>query len=162
MVEASSFDVVFECEALNADRMRTDMVVRMTRPDEMRFEMASDEGAFHGGGGTAPLPLAYFAAGLASCLTTQIRAFSKRLRIEVGAIRVGARCHWRGHQEGRAPYVTEPVGFALDVELDSPAPAADQVRLIEAAKKGCFIEQTLARPNAIAHRLRTGEGWIDV
>jgi hypothetical protein len=38
---------------------------------------------------------------------------------------------------------------------------ADRLRLIEAAKRGYFVEQTLTRPNAIAHRLKDGEVWVD-
>ena len=34
--------------------------------------------------------------------------------------------------------------------------------LIAAAKKGCFIEQTLGRQNTIRHRMRTAQGWRDV
>ena len=37
--------------------------------------MASDEYGFHVGDGTAPLPIAYFIAGLTSCLMTQMRDF---------------------------------------------------------------------------------------
>lgn len=158
--ETKSFDVTFECLATNAGRMRTDMTATMTAPDQQSFSLATDEGKFHGGDGSAPPPLALFAGGLASCLVTQLRAFSKRLRIPAGEITVTARLHWRGHQTGRDPYTTEPVGFELDIDLNSDAPVEDQLALIEAAKKGCFIEQTLARENHIAHRLRAGSDWI--
>ncbi|WP_372921602.1 OsmC-related (seleno)protein [Roseovarius sp.] len=161
-VEVKSFDVIFECDAHNAGGMRTDMAVRMVKPDLMEFALASDEGSFHGGGGTAPPPLTYFAAGLASCLMTQLRAFSKRLRIEVGEMKISTRCHWQGEQTGREPYVTAPVGFDLDIEIGTDAPLEEQLRLIETAKKGCFIEQTLVRENIIAHRLKVGEDWHDV
>lgn len=160
--EERVFDVIFTCDAHNPGKMRTDMRARMIAPDEMVFELASDEGAFHGGGGSAPTPLMLFSAGLASCLMTQLRAFSKRLRIEVGAMTVRTHLHWRGRQRGRDPYVTEPVGFSIDIEMETSAPIEDRVRLIEAAKKGCFVEQTLARPNEIAHRLKVGEEWLDV
>lgn len=157
--QIKTFDVIFECDASNVGGMRTDMQVRMVKPDLMAFELASDEGAFHGGGGTAPPPLTYFAAGLASCLMTQLRAFSKRLRIEVGEMKVSVRCHWQGTQTGREPYVTAPVSFDLDIELQTATALEDQLRLIEAAKKGCFIEQTLMRENIVGHRLKVGEDW---
>lgn len=156
------FDVIFDCTARNEGGMRTDMTVRMVEPEKMEFALASDEGAFHGGGGTAPPPLTYFAAGLASCLMTQLRAFSKRLRIEVGEIVIDTRCHWIGEQEGRAPYVTQPKAFTLDIAMDTEASVEDQVRLLEAGKKGCFIEQTLCRENTIGHRLKTDAGWMEV
>lgn len=156
------FDVVFECTARNSGRMRTEMTVRMVQPEKAEYQLASDEGTFHGGDGTAPPPLTYFAAGLASCLMTQLRAFSKRLRIDVAEIVIDTRCHWIGEQEGRAPYVTQPKAFTLDIAMQTQASLADQVRLLEAGKKGCFIEQTLCRENAVGHRLKTAEGWLDV
>ena len=159
--EERVFDVVFTCAAHNAKGMRTDMRAVMVEPDHAEFDLATDEGAFHGGGGTAPTPLMLFAGGLAACLMTQLRAFSKRLRIDVGAITLNTRLHWRGRQRGREPYVTEPVGFSIDIELEGTASLEDRLRLIEAAKKGCFVEQTLMRPNAIAHRLKDGETWVD-
>ena len=156
-----TFDVTFECVATNAGRMRTEIDATMIAPDRQSYALATDEGKFHGGEGTAPPPLALFAGGLTSCLVTQIRAFSKRLRTPVGEIKVVARLNWRGHQTGRDPSTTESAGFELDVDLNSEAPLADQLQLLEAAKKGCFVEQTLVRSNALTHRLRNGTGWID-
>lgn len=155
------FEVVFDCEARSTGKMRNDIAVRMVEPFVETFEMATDEGPFHGGESSAPPPLAYFTAGLAGCIMTQIRAFAKRLRIPLDGVKVAARLHWRGEQVGRDPYVTAPVGFSLDIDLDTTASVDDQLRLIAAAKKGCFIEQTLAQSNTVDHRLKVGDGWID-
>lgn len=57
--------------------------------------------------------------------------------------------------------MTGAVAFDLDVEMDSSADAAELFRLLEAAKKGCFIEQTLSRGLQIGHRLKIGEDWHD-
>ena len=92
---------------------------------------------------------------------TQIRAFSKRLSIPIGNVEVRARLHWEGAQEGNDPYVTQPVGFSLDVDLATEASTEDQHRLLEAAKKGCFIEQTLAKGLIVDHRLKIGDDWQD-
>jgi len=35
------------------------------------------------------------------------------------------------------------------------------LELVEAAKKGCFLEQTLGRENTIRHRIKTDGGWVD-
>lgn len=156
------FDVIFECDAVNTGRMRTDMRARMVQPEQCTFDLATDEGAMHGGDNSAPTPLMLFAGGLAACLMTQLRAFAKRLRVPVGEIRLSTRLHWVGRQRGREPYVSEPVRFSIDIEMASEAPLDDQKRLIEAAKKGCFVEQTLMRPNAVAHRLKADGGWIEV
>ncbi|NNL73223.1 MAG: OsmC family protein, partial [Silicimonas sp.] len=108
-----------------------------------------------------PPPLALFTAALTGCLMTQIRAFAKRLKIGLRDVEVRARLHWEGEQEGNEPYVTNPVGFSLDVTLDTDAGADDQRRLIDAAKKGCFIEQTLAKGLIVDHRLNIGGVWED-
>ena len=34
--------------------------------------------------------------------------------------------------------------------------------LINAAKKGCFLEQTLGQANTIRHRMKVDDGWVDV
>lgn len=152
------FDVIFEGTGKASGKMRNDISVTWPMMKES-FELATDEGAFHGGDGTAPPPLALFTAALTGCLMTQIRAFSKRLSIPVGSVEVRARLHWEGEQVGNEPYVTGPVGFDLDVDMDSDAPAEDLRRLLDAARKGCFIEQTLARGLDVSHRLRVGEEW---
>ena len=160
MGETKTFEVIFTGTGRATGKMRNDISVEWPMMKES-FELATDEGPFHGGDGTAPPPLALFTAALTGCLMTQIRAFSKRLKIEIGAVEVKARLHWKGEQEGNDPYVTHPVGFDLDVDLDSPASDADQRRLLEAAKKGCFIEQTLSQGLQVGHRLRLGDDWHD-
>ena len=57
--------------------------------------------------------------------------------------------------------MTNPVGFSLDVTLDTNASPEDQRRLLDAAKKGCFIEQSLAKGLIVDHRLKIGETWED-
>lgn len=157
---AREFDVIFEGVGRSSGKMRNDISVAWPMMKES-FELATDEGPFHGGDGTAPPPLALFTAALTGCLMTQIRAFSKRLKIPVGDVDVKARLHWKGTQDGNEPYVTAPVGFDLDVDIGQEAGLNDRLRLIEAAKKGCFIEQTLARGLVVGHRLKDGAEWVD-
>ena len=154
------FEVIFEGMGRSSGKMRNDISVSWPAMKES-FELATDEGPFHGGDGTAPPPLALFTAALTGCLMTQIRAFSKRLKIPIGEVVVNARLHWEGEQEGNDPYVTNPVGFSLDVDLGSDASAEDQHRLLAASKTGCFIEQTLAKGLIVDHRLRIGADWQD-
>ncbi len=160
--EIKKFDVVFECDAVNPGRMRTDMQVRMLEPDPFECELATDEMGFHGGDGSAPTPLMLFSGGLAACLMTQLRAFSKRLKVDVGEIKLATRLHWQGVQKGREPYETEPVSFEIDIDMEGSASTQQRIELIEAAKKGCFVEQTLMRPNIIGHRLKVGNDWVQV
>ena len=156
--QTKTFDVIFEGTGTASGKMRNDIHVTWPMMKES-FDLATDEGPFHGGGGTAPPPLALFTAALTGCLMTQIRAFAKRLKIDIGEVKVNARLHWKGEQTGNAPYETGPVGFDLDVDLDSGATPEDQARLLDAARKGCFIETTLAQGLTVGHRLRIGEAW---
>lgn len=161
MSEEKRFDIVFEGRGRANGKMRNDIAVDFVTMKE-RYDLATDEGPFHGGDATAPPPLALFTAALVGCVMTQIRAFSKRLSVPVGDVEVSARLHWEGVQQGRGPYVSAPVGFTLDIDLRSDAAEADQVRLIEAAAKGCFIEQSLADGVIRGHRLKVADGWRDV
>lgn len=155
-----NFDVIFEGVGTSSGKMRNDISVNWPMMKES-FDLATDEGPFHGGDGTAPPPLALFTAALTGCLMTQIRAFAKRLKIDIRNVEVRARLHWSGTQQDNDPYVTAPVGFDLDVTLDTDASADDQHRLLDAAKKGCFIEQTLAQGLIVGHRLKIDDAWQD-
>ena len=155
------FEVIFDAEGHNAAKFRNDIVVHKRPPHPVSVELPTDEGAGHGGDGTAPYPLAYFASGLAACVMTQIRAFSRRLGIPVGEFRVNARCHWEARQRGNAPYESAPIAFTLDIDLGEEASVEDRRRLIDAAAKGCFIEQSL-KPGLVKHRLKVGGQWLEI
>ena len=159
--DTKRFDVIFEGVGRSSGKMRNDISVTWPMMKET-FELATDEGPFHGGDGTAPPPLALFTAALTGCLMTQIRAFSKRLNTPIRNVEVKARLHWTGEQEGDAPYETAPVAFDLDVDIDSDASAEELEHLLRCAKKGCFIEQTLAQGLIVGHRLRIDDGWREV
>ena len=155
-----TFDIIFEGSGTSSGKMRND--ISATWPDmNEHFELATDEGPFHGGDGTAPPPLALFTAALTGCLMTQIRAFAKRLNIELKNIDVNAKLHWQGEQIDNQPYVSRPVAFQLDVNIDSTATNEQLIQLLAAAKQGCFIEQSLTLGTTIKHRLKTAAGWID-
>lgn len=153
--------VEFTCRGQATGKMRNDLDVRMVRPFEERFELATDEGAFHGGDASAPPPLALFVAGLTGCIMTQIRAFAKRLDVPIKDLKVDVRVQWDWAAKGRV-YETAPKSFDVDVLLDSDAPLDAQLALIGVAKKGCFIEQTLGQANLIRHRLRQDNQWVTV
>lgn len=165
--ETNTFDVVCEMEVTSVGRMRSEVAARMVVGPleapmyEHRFEMASDEGSFHGGGDTAPPPLAFFCTGLVTCLMTQVRAFARRLRVPIGDVKVSADIKWEGRQVGRDPYTAHPIHFRLDVDLDTDASIEDQMRVLEAAELGCFVEATLANPVPVEHRLRIKDNWVD-
>lgn len=159
--DVKTFDIVFEGKARSSGKLRCDIDVEFVTTKE-KFSLATDEGTIHGGDNSAPPPLALFTGALTACLMTQIRAFAKRLRIPVANVEIFASLRWRSEQVGKQPYVGEPVGFDLDIEIDSEASLDDVKRLIDAARKGCFLEATLGQANEIRHRLKVGDGWISI
>lgn len=153
--------VRFDCTGKAVGKMRNELDVRMVEPMEERFTLATDEGPFHGGDATAPPPLALFVGGLTGCIMTQIRAFAKRMQVPISDLTVETRVAW-DWQAVPPVYETAPRSFEIDIYIDSDAPIDRVGALVAAAKKGCFIEQTLGRPNTIRHRIRDGEGWVEV
>ena len=153
--------VQFNCTGTATGKMRNDMNVTMSQPmAEGPWEMATDEGPFHGGDATAPPPLALFVGGLTGCIMTQMRAFAKRLGVTLTDLQVECRVIWDWQATGRT-YETAPHSFEIDIMLDSPDATDKVLGLIDTAKRGCFLEQTLGVRNVIRHRLRTPDGWID-
>lgn len=153
--------VQFDCRGTAVGKMRNELAIEMVKPFKEEFEMATDEGAFHGGDASAPPPLALFVGSLTGCIMTQIRAFAKRLGVTVDNLDVHTRIQWNWQAVGRV-YETAPKSFEIDVLIESPDPEEKVVALIETAKKGCFIEQTLGVGNTINHRMKTADGWKDV
>lgn len=158
VIDRDRMQVQFNCTGSATGKMRNDLQVSMVQPLQESFEMATDEGPFHGGDATAPPPLALFVGGLTGCIMTQIRAFSKRLGVELNDLHVDVRVIWNWEKTGRT-YETAPESFEIDIDIDSPNEETAILELIEAAKKGCFIEQTLSRPNTVKHRYKTPDGW---
>ena len=157
----SPLTVTFTCEGRAVGKMRNELDVRMTEPMVERFSMATDEGPFHGGEATAPPPLAHFIAGLTGCIMTQIRAFAKRMDVVVDDLTVNAEVRWQWSPKGRI-YETAPKSFHIDVALDSSSPLDDQIALVQASKKGCFIEQTLGVANTVTHRIKSGNSFVTI
>ncbi len=152
--------VQFDCTGRAVGKMRNELDVRMVKPFVETFTLATDEGAFHGGDASAPPPLALFVGGLTGCLMTQIRAFAKRLGVDLTDLTVDTRVQWDWTAKDRV-YETAPRGFEIDILIDSPSPLDQQLALVAAAKQGCFIEQTLGQANTIRHQLKSGDTWID-
>ena len=155
-------EVRFDCKGHATGKMRNELSVMMRLPfEEGPFEMASDEGSFHGGDASAPPPLALFVAGFTGCIMTQIRAFAKRMGVGLNDLDVETRVIWDWQARGRI-YETAPKSFEIDVFVDSDDDPARVIELINAARKGCFIEQTLGRSNTIRHRMKSPDGWVEI
>lgn len=155
------FEVIFDVEGRNNAKFRNEIMVHKRLSHPVSVELPTDEGPGHGGDGTAPYPLAYFAAGLTACIMTQLRAFSRRLGVPVTEFTVNTRCHWQATQVGTAPYESAPVAFTMDIDLGGGASEADKRRVIAAAEKGCFVETAL-KPGVVKHRLKVGDDWVEV
>jgi len=154
--------VQFDCIGHATGKMRNELEVTMKLPfEEGPFILATDEGSFHGGDASAPPPLALFVAGLTGCIMTQIRAFAKRLKVSLNDLDVETRVVWDWEAKGRI-YETGPHSFEIDVMIDSSDAEEKVIELINAAKKGCFLEQTLGQANTIRHRMKTPDGWVEV
>lgn len=158
---SDTFDVQFTFRGEAVGKMRNEVRVVSTAPTSGgTYDIATDEGPVHGGDATAPTPLHYFTAALTGCLMTQIRAFARRLGVQVDGLVVDGTTQWLGHLTAPAPYWTEPVRFELVVHIDSPSSTDDVVALVEAAKKGCFVEQTLAKGVTVGHTVRHGDAEL--
>ena len=153
--------VTFTCSGHATGKMRNELDIKMTEPMEERFTLATDEGPFHGGDATAPPPLALFVGGLTGCIMTQLRAFAKRMDVTLDDLRVQTTVRWGWVPKDRI-YETHPKSFDIDIFLESPSPLDDQVALVTAAKKGCFVEQTLGQANSITHRIKTPTGFVRI
>ena len=153
--------VTFKCAGNATGKMRNDLDVKMVEPFEEQFTLATDEGPFHGGDATAPPPLALFVGGLTGCIMTQLRAFAKRMDVIIDDLQVETTVKWKWMPKGRI-YETAPESFDIDILLSSSSETNRQIELVNAAKKGCFVEQTLSVPNTITHRIKTDQGFISV
>jgi uncharacterized OsmC-like protein len=152
--------VQFNCTGTATGKMRNELDVRMVQPMEEHFTLATDEGPFHGGDATAPPPLALFVGSLTGCIMTQIRAFAKRMKVSLNDLKVETRVQW-DWQATPPVYQTAPKSFEIDVFIDSDDPPEKLRALVAAAKKGCFIEQTLGQANTIRHRIREDGVWAE-
>ena len=155
-----SFTLKFTGNATNKESMRNDIEVSFESMNET-FKLATDEGAFHGGKGTAPPPLALFTASLCGCIMTQIKAFGKKLKIEVNEIEIDASMEWQGEVLEEGPYKASCDGYNLDIDIISEEPIERKKKLLEAAINGCFIEASL-KPGIVKHRLKDKKNWLNV
>ena len=155
-----AFSLKFTGNATNKGSMRNDIDVSFESMNET-FKLATDEGAFHGGKGTAPPPLALFTASLCGCVMTQIKAFGKKLKIEVNEIEIYASMEWQGEVLEEGPYKANCDGYNLDIDIISEEPIERKKKLLEAAINGCFIEASL-KPGIVKHRLKDKENWLSI
>ena len=143
--------------------MRNDLDVRMVEPMEEHFTLRHRRRPLSTVETPPPRPpLALFCWGYDGVgIMTQLRAFARRMDVVIDDLRVETTVRWGWEPKDRI-YETHPKSFEIDVFLESGSEIDRQIALIQAARKGCFIEQTLSRENTITHRLRTPHGFLRV
>jgi len=80
--------------------------------------------------------------------------------VQIDDLQVDCKIVWQWTPNG-AIYETAPKSFDIDISISSPNTMEEQLALIDAARKGCFVEQTLGQSNTIRHRLKTENGFVD-
>ena len=152
------FEVLFESEGVCVGKLRNEVTNTAHKPFRARRMLATDEGHFQGGEDTSATPLEFFLTGLVGCLMTQIRVFARRMKVEVRGLTVNCRAEWAAVADPVAPYAARPVGFEIDIALDSDAPEERVRALVDGARRACFVEATLAQKNDVRHTLRLNSG----
>lgn len=154
------FEIVVAATGAASGRMGSEVAVRWqgAEGETACFHLATDEGEAAGGGGRAPPPLAFLATALVGSLIGHIRAFARSMEIPIRDVRLEAQLRWHGRRVGALAHEARAGAIAILVEIDSDAPEGELLRLIAAAKQGCFVEQTIAGGVAIAHRLKRPGG----
>ena len=92
---------------------------------------------------------------------TQIRAFSKRMKIQVEDLNVETKVTWNWKKVENI-YETSPEKLEMNIFIDSSESLERVKALVQASKKGCFIEQTLRKKNTINHKLKIQNKWLDI
>lgn len=161
MARAGRYPLVFEATGTATGKMRNEIHVVWTASGRS-WDMATDEPPDLGGEDTAPPPLSFFMTALVGCTMTQVRMMARQMKIPVTALTVKARAEWVRDVPEAGPHTADTVGYAIDIDIDSPAAPEALRALAEAARRGCFVEHSLANPSAIRHRLRhAGADWIE-
>ena len=151
--------VTFEIEGYASGKRRNDVKVGMVQPERLKiWDIASDEGKFHGGDEEAPAPLALFTASVVTCFMTQLRTFARQCGVEFQGLKTNGKFEWVAKRNGQEPYTAHPNQFTLDIEFETASSLDAQKHLVRAAAKGCFVEQVLAV--SLVHRLRHGNEWV--
>lgn len=100
------------------------------------FEVVSDEPESVGGAGSGPQPTELLLASIASCFTIALAWTAAKREVELAGLTVDVTGTYDGPRF-RA--------FRVDVSADSPT-GADMEKLVEAAKRVCYVTRTLAEP----------------
>lgn len=147
------FNVHFTAQGTCVGKLRNEISLTAVEPFSVTRMLATDEGVFQGGEDTSPTPLEFFLTGLVGCLMTQVRVFSKRMKINIEDLNVSCEAKWEALPDPIGPYQSKPTGFEIHIDVSSSASPERINDLISASRRGCFVEQTLSQANDIKHTL---------
>ena len=130
----------FVAETRLRDGYRAEVAIR-------DFAFVSDEPPQIGGTDAGPTPVELVLAGLGTCQEIVYATYARVLGVPLDAVAV--RAEGSLDLRGFFGVADVPAGFsgvAYHVAIESPAPAADVARLVEAVNAHCPVLEILQRP----------------
>ncbi|GAA4873495.1 OsmC family protein [Pseudonocardia benzenivorans] len=111
------------------------------------FEVVSDEPTgVPGGSGTGPQPTELLLASIASCFTTAVAYSAAKRNVALSGLRVDVTGRYKGPSFD---------AFRIDVHADAPQ-GEELDKLVEAAKRVCYVTRTLASPPQLDYTTSSG------
>lgn len=108
-----------------------------------RWSFDIDEPAAVGGTDTGPMPTEVFLASIASCFTLALAASAAKRGVQLGSIEVDVRGTYAG-----------PRFSSIELDVDVDCSADEREALIAAARRVCYVTNTIATDPSIVIRDR--------
>ena len=105
------------------------------------FSIVTDQPVDEGGGGTAPTPIDYFLASLATCAGVYVSDFCSHRNIPVGDITMHQSAEWSLDDNGKHHLVS----VALRVKLPDTFPDKYRSAIVRVAEM-CTVKHTVLNP----------------
>ena len=108
-----------------------------------------DEPAAQGGEDSGPMPTELFCAALASCFCLAVAHVARKRGLELPGLRVVVRAERPG---------TELRYERFEIEAQAEVPGEELARLIEPARRVCWVSNTLAHGVSLDYRYTSVDG----
>jgi uncharacterized OsmC-like protein len=149
-------DVFVEADAIHLEKMRHQVQIR-------EFTIVSDEPESLGGENQSPYPLDYLAAGVATCLITQMVRYGHMLKARLDKVRVRVRIDWYSEGSVMAGTIAARcTAMTTHVEVESADEPALIAALIHNARAGCYAEAAMAEPVEITASAQLNGEMLDL
>ncbi len=118
-----------------------------------------DEPVERGGGGLAPSPMAYFAAGAGACMASHITQSAAYMDVVFSKLEVEATVLWDNRRKFNVVEMDQAaLGLIFKIDMDTDEPAEKMVELLKHAENGCYASDVVRNPTPIrAHLTINGE-----